>query len=327
MACAKFPDCRLWILLHPLTAPVLHGANGASPVGPELAGEIAKFPFPRNDTICTGAESSSFAKLINLVACQHPCVTGTKKTMMIWAASELVAVTGIAATHRTIAEIHPIASEVGQSLKRIHEHESLRQQLCANRHLSMHFREPLLFVRGDGQIVMASESGWDSLYKHLRCRPSKKNPIRRLPSNMIEALLKSGKTVLGALAMTVYPLPDDNESALPMRVVFLEPATHVQSSNFDQRVAALTPTQRATYQLVLAGKRDKEIADALGIAYRTATHHVAAVLAKTACGDRLQLMATAAQHHARKVFPALAMVEAPVMADLPRTDGKVAARV
>jgi hypothetical protein len=71
---------------------------------------------------------------------------------------------------------------------------------------------------------------------------------------MIEALSKSGKTVLGAMAMTVYPLPDDDESALPVRVVFLEPATHVQSSNFDQRVAALTPTQRATYQLVLAGK-------------------------------------------------------------------------
>jgi DNA-binding CsgD family transcriptional regulator len=44
--------------------------------------------------------------------------------------------------------------------------------------------------------------------------------------------------------------------------------------------SALSPRQREVLGLLVAGHSDREIADALFISYRTATHHVGAILAK-----------------------------------------------
>jgi hypothetical protein len=59
--------------------------------------------------------------------------------------------------------------------------------------------------------MLGTESGKDALCRYLRRRPTKKNPIEELPNSMIEALPKSGKTILGKLAITVYQLPGEFE--------------------------------------------------------------------------------------------------------------------
>ncbi|HKO55584.1 MAG TPA: response regulator transcription factor [Thermoanaerobaculia bacterium] len=59
----------------------------------------------------------------------------------------------------------------------------------------------------------------------------------------------------------------------------------------------LTPREREVLALVAAGKSNKEIASALGIAERTAKFHVTAILAKLRAENRAQAVAIAAERH------------------------------
>lgn len=59
----------------------------------------------------------------------------------------------------------------------------------------------------------------------------------------------------------------------------------------------LTPREREVLALVAAGKSNKEIASALGIAERTAKFHVTAILAKLGAENRAQAVAIAAERH------------------------------
>ena len=321
-ACVEIPGCLAWVLVHPLTAPVFHDGGGKHSVDPISSGQIATLPGLGSDTVTCALDSPWLSKFLALLAYQFQEVSFTQATMMLWS-KELVAVIGIGVKDQTVAEARAIADEAARTLKRIHDLEAVRQELSAHKHLNLDNRESLLIVRDDGQIQLGTETGWDALYRHLRQRPSKKNPLTRLPAAMVEALPHSGKSVLGKLAITTYTLPGDYETLLPLRVVFLEAVENIPALSFEARVASLTPSQRATYNLVLGGFRNKEVAAELGVSYHTATHHVAAVLHAMQCQDRLQLMAMAAQESGKVLTVPSVLAVAP-MPDLPRPTPKVA---
>lgn len=109
-----------------------------------------------------------------------------------------------------------------------------------------------------------------------------------------------------------------------MRVIFLATVQTAAALGFAQRIDTLTPSQRAAYHLVVSGYRNKEIAAELGISYNSTIHLVSRMLSQMACGDRLQLMAMAAQAMPRKVLVAPPLAAAPVMPNLPRHVSKAA---
>jgi DNA-binding CsgD family transcriptional regulator len=313
-----------WVLIRPLASPVFHDGSGIHVVDPLISGQITQLPIPGNDAVTCALDSPWRAKLLDLLTYQFRDVATTKATMMVWAKTELVAVFGIASTNLLKDEARQVANEAAYCLQRIHEHESLRQEVGAHRHLSMDRGQPLVIVHADGQIAMATETGWDTLQQFLRRRTSKKDPLVRLPTTMMATLSKTGKSTMGKMAIHVYRLPGEFEILSPLRAVFLEPTHKVSALTFSQRIETLTTSQRAAYNLVVAGLRNKEIACEMGISYNTAIHHVASMLSRMECGDRLQLMAMAAQAMPRKILMAPTMTAAQVMPDLPRPASKVA---
>ncbi len=52
------------------------------------------------------------------------------------------------------------------------------------------------------------------------------------------------------------------------------------------RLSSLSPRQREVYGWICKGKKDREIAEILGISYRTVTEHVRAILAKLQVPNR-----------------------------------------
>ena len=135
---------------------------------------------------------------------------------------------------------------------------------------------------------------------------------------MLAALARSGKATLGKLVTTVYNLPGEYEILQPLKVILLESIDKISELTYEQRLETLTPSQRTTHNFVLKGYRNKEIAAEMGNSYNTTIHHVAAMLAKMGCGDRLQLMATAqGLGMPRKVLPVPDMVAVKPMPNLP----------
>lgn len=303
-------------MLRPENEPIYHDLTGAFPVDPLSAGQLGKIPFPGSGLSC-GVESSWIRRLLDLLIYQFPDVRQTKATMMVWGQYELVAIVGVGSTHYPVSMARGLADDLADALKQIHETNVLRQELAAYRHIAAHWGEPILVVRSNGVIQLGTEAGWDVLHAASRCRPTKKNPVSHLPPAMTAALGKPGKTSVGKIALTVGLLPSDEETLSPLHTILLTPNSEIASLDMDQKIRTLTPTQKAVYRLMLAGRRNKEIAVELGIAYNTAIKHASAVLAKMGFMDRLQLLAATAQREPREPFQAPAVLpDAPAMPDL-----------
>ena len=314
-ACAEYPGTSPWIMLRPEDEPVYHDLTGAYQVDPLSAGQLGKIPFPGSGLTC-GVESSWINRLLDLLVYQFPDVRQTKATMMVWGQYELVAIVGVGSTYYTVSMARGLANDLADALKQIHETDVLRQELAAYRHITAHWGEPILVVRSNGNIQLGTEAGWDALHAALRRRPTKKNPVSHLPPAMTAALGKPGKTNIGKIAMTVGLLPSDEETVSPLHTVLLMPNSEIAALNMEQKIQTLTPTQKAVYRSMLAGRRNKEIAAELGIAYNTVIKHASAVLAKMGFMDRLQLLTLAAQSGSRESLKAPLLPDAPVMPDL-----------
>jgi len=66
----------------------------------------------------------------------------------------------------------------------------------------------------------------------------------------------------------------------------LAPGSAVGIPDAGARVSSLSPRQREVFGWICEGKKDREIAEILGISYRTVTEHVRAVLAKLQVPNR-----------------------------------------
>lgn len=235
---------------------------------------------------------------------------------MVWGHHELVAIVGVGSTFYTVSMARGLANDLADALKQIHETDVLRQELAAYRHITAHWGEPILVVRSNGTIQLGTEAGWDALYAALRWRPTKKNPVSHLPPAMTAALVKPGKTSVGKIALTVGLLPSEEETLSPLHTVLLMPNSDIASLDMDQKIRTLTPTQKTVYRFMLAGRRNKEIAVELGIAYNTAIKHASAVLAKMGFMDRLQLLSVAAQRVPQQSLHVPTLPDTPAMRDL-----------
>jgi DNA-binding NarL/FixJ family response regulator len=103
---------------------------------------------------------------------------------------------------------------------------------------------------------------------------------RALPRSQLLAELAAVLDHVSALAAASSASPPDARPAPPA----------------EQR---LTPRERDVLRLLIAGKSDREIAAALSISYRTATFHVANILAKLDVPSRTAAVAVALQQGMR----------------------------
>lgn len=120
-------------------------------------------------------------------------------------------------------------------------------------------------------------------------------------------------------SVMVSQLPCEEETVTPLLAITLRSVSKQAGDlTLEQKVRTLTRSQKAVYDLMMSGKRNKEIAADLGISLNTVWHHVSAVFAKLDCMDRLQLFALAGIGKAPpKILVAPAMIDAPVAPDLP----------
>jgi DNA-binding CsgD family transcriptional regulator len=298
-----------------MSTPAFHDGAGAHPVDAIVAGQFGQIPHQEGRT-SEEAEALWLNRVTGLLAYQYQDVAKTKATAMVWSRREPVAVLGVI-SEPTFPGIQAAVDDYAEALFRLHQTESLRQEMDALRHVIGSWRQPLMVARGDGSIIAGTDGGWDALYSYLHRRPSKKNPVIRLPDTMA-AMVKNGVQInLGKLDMAVSVLPDcDRETVWPLFVVTLWPKAGVDAPSFEDRLRTLTQSQRAVYQRMILGLRNKEIAAELAISVHTVVHHTTAVLAKMGCQDRLQLMAAAAQSVPRKELTApLMVIDAPTKPD------------
>jgi DNA-binding NarL/FixJ family response regulator len=73
-------------------------------------------------------------------------------------------------------------------------------------------------------------------------------------------------------------------------------SSETQTSPLDAPSVRLTRRERDVLQLMVAGLRNREIAETLVISRGTLQHHVAAVYRKLGCSNRAQAVAPALRH-------------------------------
>ena len=78
---------------------------------------------------------------------------------MVWEKDELIGVIGITSP-LLLPKGHLLVNDFGLALYRIHQVESLQQELKAYQYLATYSDKPLLIVREDGGILTGSVSGW-----------------------------------------------------------------------------------------------------------------------------------------------------------------------
>lgn len=273
-----------------MSNPAYCAGTGVYGVDPLVAGQFGLIPHQEGRS-SEEAEALWMDRVTGLLAYQYQDVAQTKATAMVWGRSEPVAVLGVISEF-AFPGIQAVIDDYAEALFRLHQTENLRQEVAALREVIEGWRQPILVVRGDGSIVAGTEAGWDALYTYLNRRPAKKNPVFMIPDAMAAMVMKGEGGILQKLDVAVSVLPDiERETTWPLSVVTLARKPGTDAPRLEERLRSLTPSQRAVYHLLVSGRRNKEIAAQLGISPHTVVHHVTAVLAKTGCQDRLQLMA------------------------------------
>jgi len=215
--------------------------------------------------------------------------------MLTWGKSELVSVIGVGAPREKVEQARTVAHNMSYALQRIHEGEVLRSELRACRYVISHWRRPVLVARNDMSIVAMTELGSEAVHAYLRRRPTQKNPVTHFPQALRATFHATGATVSGGYSVMVSLLPCEVETVPPLRVIVLTALSKKMADDLtlEEKVRTLTRSQKAVYNLMMSGKRHKEVAAILGISLNTVWHHASAVFAKLGYMDRIELLAVA----------------------------------
>ena len=106
----------------------------------------------------------------------------------------------------------------------------------------------------------------------------------------------------GAVDFLTKPVERDTLLAAIARALEIDAqrrAAREAASELDRRFAQLTPREREVFELVVAGRLNKQIADQLGIAERTVKAQRAQVMAKLGAANAAELGRIAAQLRGR----------------------------
>ncbi len=116
--------------------------------------------------------------------------------------------------------------------------------------------------------------------------------------------LATGVRAMKAGAVDFLTKPVQREPLLAAIAAALQADAARRSANDDdallrERFAQLTPRERSVFELVVAGRLNKQIADVLGIAERTVKAQRAQVMAKLGAANAAEPGRMAAQLHGR----------------------------
>jgi FixJ family two-component response regulator len=115
--------------------------------------------------------------------------------------------------------------------------------------------------------------------------------------------LATGVRAMKAGAVDFLTKPVQREPLLAAIAAALQADAARRSAHDDallrERFAQLTPRRRSVFELVVAGRLNKQIADVLGIAERTVKAQRAQVMAKLGAANAAELGRMAAQLHGR----------------------------
>ena len=318
-------DCWPWILNRPDSdQPVFWHASGRHALDALNAyqiGELSRAHFPKA-TMAGSIHPVWGAKLTELMGYQFD-VSGTTALAVVWASTNLLAAIGFRPRPKlgagAIEGVHLLAD----AYRHLHEIEVLRQERNVYRYLTEDIQEALAVIGSAGSIMGITPSAVEILHSviHGRKRPNSKDPMILAPSLLAKTIRENRTSVTltkEITALVSYPT-GQGDTVEPHALVRLVVDETCASEALEDGIRQLMPGQRAVYRLLLDGCRSKEIAVELGVSEHTIRHHITAILQKTGCLDKIQLITRVGKLPKRQLLAAPPMVAAPVPPDTKRT--------
>jgi DNA-binding CsgD family transcriptional regulator len=214
-------------------------------------------------------------------------------------------------------EIRALAFDLAQAVLRLHELEELHQKETGTRTLLEAAGKALLLVTRNGVVARYTPPGREILLTviHGTRRPNGAATIPTLPDQILTMLPTISDRTQVAISKTasavITPLPCTLTSTVqPSFIIelFLEEEAN-SNALLPQHLDRLSQREREILQLLLRGKRDKEIAAMCSISLGTTRNHVSTIYHKLECAGRPQLLTIATGTFTDHVVPALGSIE------------------
>ncbi len=310
---------RPWILLHPAleASQILLLEDTAVHLDAQLGRRLAKLHFPEF-SFSAGFKAGWVKDVVNVMdALGVPFTVGIATA---WKKGDLVALAGISDKTGLVErqmEIRALAFDLGQAVLRVHEIELVQGELEGTRLLLEGASKVLILTNTEGVIFAYTQHAREILLTllHGTRRPNGPRAMPALPSQIVSVLptvKEREQVVLSDRASAVINViqRDHGSTALPLFIVelFVE---QVSQENLlsPQKLDRLTGRERELLQLLLQGKRDKEIATISRIALGTVRNHISKIYGKLGCNGRPQLLSMAASLQIVHEVPALGRVD------------------
>ena len=315
-------DCSPWVLIRPASDhPIYVDVSGRHDVDALSAGQIAalaRSQFPTS-TVAGTIHPVWGVKLVELLDFQFD-VSGTTALAVVWASSHLLAAIGLRPRFNPGMDAAESVHVLADAYRHLHEIQAVREERSVYRTLSENIQEALVVVVSTGTIAGITPSAVEILHTtvHGRTRPNAKDPLNRVPSVLVQAIRKGVTTVVLTQEITAslsYPAAQ-GDTVEPHAIIRLAVNETCANEALEVGIRSLTPGQRAVYRLLLEGQRSKEIAAELSISEHTVRHHITAVLQKTQCMDKIQLITRVGKLPKREPLTAPPMVTALVPPDM-----------
>ncbi len=311
-------DCSPWILIRPDSdQPVFldaFGRHGLDALNAYQVGELARTQFPKA-TMAGSIHPVWGTKLIELMGYQFD-VSGTTALAVVWAYSNLLAVIGFRPRPKRGAGAIEVVHLLADAYRHLHDVEVLRQERNLYRYLTEDIQEALAVIGSAGAVMGITPSAVEILHSviHGRKRPNSKDPMILAPSLLAKTIRENRTSVTltkEITALVSYPT-GQGDTVEPHALVRLVVDETCASEALEDGIRQLTPGQRAVYRLLLDGCRSKEIAVELGVSEHTIRHHITAILQKTGCLDKIQLITRVGKLPKRQLLTVPALIDAPV---------------
>jgi DNA-binding CsgD family transcriptional regulator len=218
---------------------------------------------------------------------------------------------GLDETVNPVETVHLLAD----AFTHLHEIEAMRQERGVYRCLTENVQDAVVILRPTGEIVGATPQATELLHTvvHGRKRPNLKDPMTHAPATLQEAIKRNRAIVplTKEITATLLLLPEQGDTIANLVVVHRAMDETCANEALERGIRQLTPGQRAVYRALLEGRRSKEIAVELAISEHTVRHHITAILQKTGCMDKIQLITRVAKLPKREpvTVPDLTAVE------------------